>query len=325
VLRHRLMERADIAECVNIIRTHPVIGLRYGSLVGSLEGVLERVLDLQAVQGAVLEESTVSRRTICFVGLSVFVTDSFVQEIKTPPLFWVGPELLRRGLEGNFPALTDRQLREANSRGGLNLLVWEGCVKEGFERRGEVFQALMKAYFTYHRGFLLKEQIGSQIEDVRRAEWLINTGGLFWDPERRCYANVSGKSPEELIRMPHIVGITREIEQDRYGSWAGDLFSYQKPRCCFSRSEQELLIHALEGLTDEELSRKIHVSLPVVKKTWASIYRRASTYLVGVIENENTPESKMKRGKEKRRRLLSYLQEHPEELRPVSRKILLSV
>jgi hypothetical protein len=39
-------------------------------------------------------------------------------------------------------------------------------------------------------------------------------------------------------------------------SWVGTLFDYHPPRCGFSRSEQRMLLTALEGGTDRELSRK---------------------------------------------------------------------
>jgi hypothetical protein len=61
------------------------------------------------------------------VGVSVFVQDDFLSEMKQPPHFWLGPELIRRMTQGESPLLSGKQLREANSCGGLNLLVWEGC------------------------------------------------------------------------------------------------------------------------------------------------------------------------------------------------------
>jgi hypothetical protein len=56
-----------------------------------------------------------------------------------------------------------------------------------------------------------------------------------------------------------------------------------------------------------------------VKNSWRSIYNRAISSLPEIFLDN----AQAKRGKEKKRRLLAYLRDHPEELRPVSRKLLL--
>lgn len=102
----------------------------------------------------------------------------------------------------------------------------------------------------------------------------------------------------------------------------GDLFTYRTPRCGFSRSEQQLLLSALNGATDEELSIRLGVSVATVKKTWLSIYGRAGATLPKSIADQYAVESSVQRGKEKKRRLLAYLRDHPEELRPHLPKLL---
>jgi DNA-binding NarL/FixJ family response regulator len=79
-----------------------------------------------------------------------------------------------------------------------------------------------------------------------------------------------------------------------------------------------LLLAALEGGTDEELAVKLDISLSAVKKTWRSIYERVRAGNSGVIPDQLQAESTPERGKEKKQRLLAYLREHPEEVRPAS-------
>ena len=89
---------------------------------------------------------------------------------------------------------------------------------------------------------------------------------------------------------------------------------------CFNRSEQRLLSWALPGATDEELTEMLGMSLSTVKKMWVSIYRRMEDGLPELIANQLPSDiPPTGRGREKRRRLLAYLREHPEEFRPVSR------
>ncbi len=76
--------------------------------------------------------------------------------------------------------------------------------------------------------------------------------------------------------------------------------------------------HAPLGLTDAELGRALHAALATVKKRWASIYDRVGSVdpdlLLGAAQ---AVPSEGRRGPEKRRRLLGYLRQHLEELRPV--------
>lgn len=118
-----------------------------------------------------------------------------------------------------------------------------------------------------------------------------------------------------------MIGLTREIERRRPGSWAGTLFSHEPPLFGFSASEQRLLLTALGGGTDEYLSNQLGISLSAVKKTWRSIYERVSVCIPELSSRTLRAEScKLDRGREKKQHLLAYLREHPEELRPVSRK-----
>jgi hypothetical protein len=86
----------------------------------------------------VLEEEAGGRIRIPALGVSAFVSDDFLRELKTPPHFWIGPELVKRILRGNSPLLSPRGVRDANSRGGLNVVVWQGCLRLEDNRRTDV-------------------------------------------------------------------------------------------------------------------------------------------------------------------------------------------
>ncbi len=77
-------------------------------------------------------------------------------------------------------------------------------------------------------------------------------------------------------------------------------------------------LHGTE--TNTVLAKELGVSLPTVKKMWLSIYDRVAQHAPELIVANATIGAENKRGKEKKRHLLAYLQEHPEELRPVVRR-----
>jgi hypothetical protein len=321
------MQPKDVPECVEIIAKHPVIGPRYGSVIADLPEAWLRLFDSEAADAWVFQAEEGEHIPICMVGVGVIVNDDFVRDLKTPPRFWHGPELTKRILRGDSPLLSEKQLRDANSSGGLNHIVWEGCALREFETNPELFRFAMEAFIREHRGYLWKEVISQPMESADRLHWTLKTGGLLWDPVADRYVDSLNDAAEEIVRKPHVVGVRRKELLERPGlsaaSWVGCLFDYHPPFLGFNRSEQRVLAAALTGATDEQLSNTLGTSVPTIKKTWASIYRRVSDSLPDLVpEALQSDAGGAPRGREKRRELLAYLREHPEELRPVSRKLL---
>jgi hypothetical protein len=319
--QHSVMTREDVRKCVELIVNNPVIAQRYGNSIGDLHGAWLKLLDYDAKTTTVIKAAERPGTPICFVGVSVIVRDDFLQELKTSPLRWVGPELATRLLRGKSPLLTKKELREYNSSGGLNLLVWEGCFSFQFEKDGEILRRAMDLFVETHRGFLWKEVIGSQHETGERLFWMFKTGALLWNPLKGRYLQSVEKDPNDIVRRPYLAGFTREIELQRSkswsSSWAGAVFEYRAPKCGLSPGQQQMLMKALDGWTDQELSARLGKSLPTIRKMWRSVYERVADH-VPELTLQKTEIGKVgtKRGPEKKRHLLGYVREHPEELRP---------
>jgi hypothetical protein len=79
-----------------------------------------------------------------------------------------------------------------------------------------------------------------------------------------------------------------------------------------------LLLTALHGGTDEELADELGISLSAVKKSWQLIYERVSGCDPELVPDAHLDEGNSERGKTKKQRLLAYLREHMEELRPAA-------
>ena len=97
------------------------------------------------------------------------------------------------------------------------------------------------------------------------------------------------------------------------------LFTYLEPVMRLRDTDQELLLAALDGLTDGQLADVLDLKLPALKKRWASLFDRVGRVRPDLVpqSDRETPDT---RGPQKRHRLLAYLREHPEELRPLSAK-----
>lgn len=306
---------------MEIVAANPILAPRYGSAISDLRQTWLRLLGSEAFTAVVFEQLQGHGCELLGAGVSVFVSDVFLKELKMPPFFWIGPEIVRRTMSGSeSPVLTDRQVREANTRGGLNLVGWHGVTSLEDAKRVEVLNFIFGSFIELHRGFLIKELVG-QADSPMGVEAIANSGGCFFDPVRRCFTHSFPASPEEIVNTAHVMGETREMAFAKPWLSGTSIFSYQRPRFLFRRSEQRLLTAALHGGTDEELAEELRVSLSSVRRTWLSIYDRITVSAPDFFRDVIIDEGPSHRGRGKKHRLLAYVREHPEELRPVSRKL----
>jgi hypothetical protein len=318
---YRPMQPADVEQCAGIVGRHAVLASRYGDTIRHLAVCWRQLLGSEGFIACVFEEIGSSNSEVLGAAVAVFVSDDFIRELKCHP-FWIGPELALRVARDESPVLSDNLVREANSRGGLNLAVWQSGPGPENVARYEVGVVIMNAFTETIRGFQLKESV-TQAETLEQVGVFSHTGSLLWDNRKGSYQEFSDFDPAELVSEPHVVGLSRDLARGRIGSWIGSIFLYQSPRLGFRRSEQRLLLAALGNATDQELSDKLGISLSTVKKTWRSIYDRAALCSPDLVPSHCAEEDgSSERGKGKKQRLTAYLREHPEELRPVAWKLL---
>ena len=321
-LRYREMQSTDVSRCVEIVAENPILKPRYGPAISELEECWLRLLGTLAFTAVVFEEMGSGSWHLIGAGISAFLSDAFIREMKTSPLIWVGPEIVRRISAGNSPVLSDKQVAESNTQGGLNLFGWHGATSVEDGNRIEVLNTVFGSFIELHRGFLIKEVLG-QADSVAMVGAMSNSGGGYFDPELQRYVQSLPSSAEDVLSRPHLMGQTREMAIA--GAWlsGSSLFTWQAPQFGFRRSEQRLLISALQGGTDEDLSNELRISLSSIRRAWLAIYERVAAIAPEMLgEPLQTGPSVTSRGKGKKHRLLAYLREHPEELRPISRKLL---
>jgi DNA-binding CsgD family transcriptional regulator len=230
--------------------------------------------------------------------------------------------LARHYLSGKPAALNRAQLSSANVGDGLNVVIcFAGLRRDGLSR--EQSRAVReKQSAEFHRGlggYCIKELLADSIghESLQR---MLHAGFRL----RRTYSNHFRRHdlplPASFLR-PWLVGLTREEAFAHLGSNVAGLFVWAPPRFHFNPSEQILLLHALQEETGAELAASLCISPWTVKKRWQAIYQRVANIdgeLLPPIAASGSPTAS--RGVERRRHLLNYLRQHPEELRPSSQE-----
>lgn len=319
-LCRRFMRPPDVAAAVALVASEPGLRDRYGPLWEHLPAVWLKLLRHDSLNAVVIEDSDHPHAGMMGVAVTAFVTDEFVRLCKRAPMRWIGPQLLRLIYRGEEPVLTPAALRAANSDGGLNLLIWMAAIRGTSKPGASAFNgALVEAFFRGHAGFRLKEII-SQPDNAARAQLLLKSGMCRWDGEAQQYAAAGAGDLTSITDGPIIVGVTRALASQNI--WMNHQFDWVPPRIGFAQSEQRLLrAAALNGGTDEELSRELLVSVSTVKKTWRTIFQRVAQTAPDLLPKSADGLSSG-RGKEKRGRLLAYVRQRPEELRPYKRSSL---
>lgn len=316
LLMSRPMRAEDLNTC-SAIRETPLLDDRTGP---SLLRLWHEVLARRCGESAVIyDEKRPPRSQIVSFALSVFVTDEFAREVKSQLPPYVDKQILDRWAQGRSPLLDLDAIREANSGEGLHLLVMNrGLAEDSLtpEEAAHARHLLFNAFIAHHRGYRLMEfmlEVYGE-EDLERA----TAPGVRLLTNYDAFFRSGATPPAPPGRRPYLLGTTREEALALEGTYAFEVFSYTPPRFRFTPEEQELLHHALLGRTDAELGQALHVALATVKKRWASIYDRVaavdSELLLG---NGEVVPLEGRRGPEKRRRLLAYLRQHLEELRPI--------
>jgi hypothetical protein len=317
-LRRRPMVIRDVQACAELITSHPLERERYGELADGLSTAWRQSLRAGSLITTVIEDLASGMPCLQGFGVSAFVTDEFVSYCKTASMRWIGPGLVKCLMRDHSPILSPKEIRDANSTDGLNLASWASFLRpQNPSDRDHVQIELMSGFMQEHCGFKLKEIIAQPNEPVMM-EIVLNSGGFLWDSGRKGYMEVNNCNVEEVLRTPFILGANRNTASQHL-SWTTTLFQYSQPRICLKPAQQRLLVAAIKGRKDAELSDELSVSLSFVKKTWSSIYARVADKLPE-LDLDISTSLVHQRGREKKQRVLAYLRDHPEELRPISRE-----
>jgi hypothetical protein len=291
----------DLEACLDIEPRH--LG---AELVGQQKALAawRWMLRSPAFEGAVFElETPDAGCEIVGFGAAAFVLSSFVNDEVENPQPGLNARIVA-SIVDHRPVLLDyEQLREENTNSQLQLVVLSSIWKqpldavemgEGIALMGSVF---VRHFIGYRISRILYEAIGENEVKVHDATGVSRFVRKYDDD--RALSN-----------------ITRESAFSLTGSSVSTLFVDRLPALRLTEADQRLLRAALDELTDEDLAQQLRVHVGGVKKRWSKIFDRISDVRPDILFDCHDSTDGRTRGKQKRHRVLAYIREHPEELRP---------
>jgi hypothetical protein len=205
--------------------------------------------------------------------------------------------------------LSQSEIRAGNTRGGLDLAILYGSWRrEVLSPAGvsEVCTALAARFLEMRQGFQVNRIVTETVNAQETSQYLATHA---WREISR-FDRAGGESRSLMV-------MTRDDAMAVAASFSNPLFHYRAPMLRLRETDQKLLLAALGGLTDEELSRKLRLRLPAVKKRWISVFERTIHVRPDLFPEVDGRIDGAKRSRQKRHHILAYMRSHPEELRPI--------
>jgi DNA-binding NarL/FixJ family response regulator len=293
------------------------------ALARRLPGTLRELISDELLHGVAVEymRDHDAEPEFAAVGLSGFVSEAWAEGYLAAPEPHIELALLDR-------ACRDRQARDflnyneiarANAGDGLTLvpLLWLQATDDPADPEAHALLRLgQQNFLARHRGYRLTRII----KETWAERAFAFQGGGFREHCRLPAGSPLSFNPGGKLERDHIIyTVTRaDIEANWPGTAVGLLFAHEPPRCGFTRAEQDILIRAAEGLTDAKIAQDLGITVAAISMRWRSIYTRFAESAPPALRFE---EASGARGQEKRRLVIAFVSEHPEELRPYARPV----
>ena len=199
---------------------------------------------------------------------------------------------------GEAPPMTEENLGRANADDGIDLIVfWLGY---GDELR------------SFEAGASLRSRTVRAFQDLNAGNRLRRFTFEIADPVVALRFKAYGLEPLRQEGGAAVLSLHRDAALTSNDLSSQRFFSYDPPILGFSAAQRAILLLARQGFTDQEIAAALDKTTDSVKKRWAGIYTRFAHAFPGRLPNGRDGS----RGTEKRRNLLTYLRDRPEELRP---------
>ena len=299
----REVQETDLAECLSI--EPRVLGDEIAGRECALT-VWKHWTRTKSFNSAVIEAATphCPKHKIAF-GSSIFVTPEFATQELQHPQPGLNSRIIASVVAGKSVVLLETNLCGIRNRNPLDLVILScNYLYEAMtpEQTIQAEMILPVAFAQAHVGYRLNRILS---ETVSESQYRAHDSSGVW--------RTVTKYPD----CGHTLIVLTEKEAfATSGSVAAPLFQYREPVLYLRDTEKQLLAEAINGETDYELAARMSLSLPSIKKRWASLFDRIADTRPDLLPDADQRGWHESRGPQKRHRILAYVRSHPEELRP---------
>lgn len=261
---------------------------------------------------AIESDKPIQGHGIVGFGASVFVSAAFVEREAADPKPGVNSRLIS-GIASSQPiVLSAKQVGYENAQGRLHLIVLQGgSMLDGLspEQCQDVLRQVSLAVPSCLDGYRVRRAL---LETTSAAEIANAKSFLIWKLQS-TFEGFHRQNPGNSWNRDRALFAIDVLDRPYFLLLGGH---HREPVLGLRNSDQELLTPALKGLTDTELSKELGLKLPTLKKRWAAVFNRVAIAKPDLLPGLDDNLDHQARGRQKRHRLLAYVREHPEELRP---------
>ncbi|MEZ5653003.1 MAG: helix-turn-helix transcriptional regulator [Burkholderiaceae bacterium] len=316
-MRFRHASVADIAPCLTMLRNEG--GWQAPEpLWGDLPVLIEFAMRQERLAAfQVFETEGRGGSEIVAFRIAAFVDRRFADSYFAAPHADWAARIWSLERDGRGVLLDRPAIAAGNARGDLQLVVLHWCVRHPNPLHPETARVLsmVPAAWAASIGGYRFSAIACYEVYGKIPAGVMRTFGY------RCHNDSPGWQGREGDERPPFAFYWRASDppQGLSGIFGSTFANAPPPRFLFSRAQQRLLLYALEGRSDRELAAELAISYDTVRQTWSGVFARIEqTDPALLVERQ---EADGKRGAEKRRRVIEYVRQHMEELRPFDSRV----
>jgi hypothetical protein len=307
----RPVRKEDLQECLLV---HPArMGAERIGIKRALRAWRTILVDADACVASLVEKVTPGSSEVVGFGLAVFVTSSFSDAMLANPQPGLNARIIESIDAGKSVIPPYRYLQTANTSATLDHVVMYSTEKLGSLNSNELMlvrNSLARSYFDAFVGYRLRRML-YEIVDEHEFEKIKNYRGL---------RIVKRLSAPDLPGIPALWKNNRALCEATAETLADDPASVAarpfidrpEPVLEFTLSQKRLLAAALRGAENAALAEGLCRTPSAVKRTWTGIFEKCARHYPTLLP---TTEGSL-RGQQKRHKVMAYIREHPEELRP---------
>jgi hypothetical protein len=260
-----------------------------------------------------VEKIAPGSRQIVGFGMAVFVTSLFADAMFANPQPGLNARIIESIDAGHSVIPSYRYLQTANASATLDHVILYSCEKQdclNSNELGLVRMHLARAYMESFVGYRLRRML---YEIVREDEFEKIKAYRGIRIVKRFSAPDSPGMPALWRGNRALCEATAESFSDDPASVAARPFiDRAAPILDFTSSQKKLLLAALRGAENAELAQHLCRTPAAIKRTWAGIFEKCVQHNPALLP----PPKGSLRGLQKRHKVIAYVREHPEEIRP---------